>query len=70
MLLLILVLTFIFSYSDHECPFSLGVTLAKLAAVTTDETGKETFDTSGVLDKLRKVQYQPLVININLLRHD
>lgn len=36
-------------------PFSSGVTLAKLAAVTMDEQGNETFDTSGALDKLRKV---------------
>lgn len=35
-------------------PFSTGITLAKLAAVTTDENGNETFDTSGALDKLRK----------------
>ncbi|EOY20820.1 Calcium-dependent lipid-binding family protein, putative [Theobroma cacao] len=36
-------------------PISSGVTLAKLAAVTMDEQGNETFDTSGALDKLRKV---------------
>ncbi|WRX17412.1 Vacuolar protein sorting-associated protein 13 [Theobroma cacao] len=35
-------------------PISSGVTLAKLAAVTMDEQGNETFDTSGALDKLRK----------------
>ncbi|KAG9136747.1 hypothetical protein Leryth_004514 [Lithospermum erythrorhizon] len=35
-------------------PFACGVTLSKLAAVTTDEQGNETFDTSGALDKLRK----------------
>ncbi|KAJ1418687.1 VPS13, repeated coiled region [Sesbania bispinosa] len=35
-------------------PFSSGVTLAKLAAVTMDEQGNETFDTSGALDRLRK----------------
>ncbi|XP_065863891.1 uncharacterized protein [Euphorbia lathyris] len=35
-------------------PFSCGVTLAKLAAVTMDELGNETFDTSGALDRLRK----------------
>jgi len=32
------------------------VTLAKLAAVTMDEEGNETFDTSGALDRLRKVR--------------
>ncbi|CAN1281796.1 Intermembrane lipid transfer protein vps13A [Linum perenne] len=42
------------SASNYGHPFSCGVTLAKLAAVTTDEEGKETFDTSGALDKLRK----------------
>ncbi|OMO58555.1 Vacuolar protein sorting-associated protein 13 [Corchorus olitorius] len=35
-------------------PFACGVSLAKLAAVTMDEQGNETFDTSGALDKLRK----------------
>ncbi|MQL80628.1 hypothetical protein Taro_013085, partial [Colocasia esculenta] len=34
--------------------FSSGLTLSKLAAVTVDEEGNETFDTSGALDKLRK----------------
>ncbi|KAE8733149.1 hypothetical protein F3Y22_tig00001478pilonHSYRG00136 [Hibiscus syriacus] len=40
--------------SNPGHPFSSGVTLAKLAAVTMDEQGNETFDTSGALDKLRK----------------
>ncbi|XP_071939359.1 uncharacterized protein [Coffea arabica] len=40
--------------SNPGHPFSCGVTLAKLAAVTMDEQGNETFDTSGALDKLRK----------------
>ncbi|XP_057959044.1 uncharacterized protein LOC131151699 [Malania oleifera] len=40
--------------SNPGHPFSVGVTLAKLAAVTMDEQGNETFDTSGALDKLRK----------------
>ncbi|PON64877.1 Phosphatidylinositol-4, 5-bisphosphate phosphodiesterase gamma [Parasponia andersonii] len=40
--------------SNLEHPFSSGITLAKLAAVTMDEQGNETFDTSGALDKLRK----------------
>ncbi|KAF3677911.1 hypothetical protein FXO37_04600 [Capsicum annuum] len=43
-------------FSNPGHPFSCGVTLAKLAAVTMDEQGNETFDTSGALDKLRKVQ--------------
>ncbi|KAJ4956285.1 hypothetical protein NE237_013068 [Protea cynaroides] len=42
------------SVSNPGHPFSSGITLAKLAAVTTDEQGNETFDTSGALDKLRK----------------
>ncbi|TYG99647.1 hypothetical protein ES288_A10G211900v1 [Gossypium darwinii] len=43
--------------SNPGHPFASGVTLAKLAAVTMDEQGNETFDTSGALDKLRKVSY-------------
>ncbi|KAL5541456.1 hypothetical protein UlMin_009166 [Ulmus minor] len=42
------------SVSNPGHPFSSGVTLAKLAAVTMDEQGNETFDTSGALDRLRK----------------
>lgn len=42
------------SVSNPGHPFSSGFTLAKLAAVTMDEQGNETFDTSGALDKLRK----------------
>ncbi|GAV71650.1 DUF946 domain-containing protein/DUF1162 domain-containing protein/Chorein_N domain-containing protein [Cephalotus follicularis] len=42
------------SVSNSGHPFCSGVTLAKLAAVTMDEQGNETFDTSGALDKLRK----------------
>ncbi|XP_051130647.1 uncharacterized protein LOC127251100 isoform X2 [Andrographis paniculata] len=42
------------SVSNPGHPFSCGFTLAKLAAVTMDEQGNETFDTSGALDKLRK----------------
>ncbi|KAG8370579.1 hypothetical protein BUALT_Bualt14G0131800 [Buddleja alternifolia] len=42
------------SVSNPGHPFSCGMTLAKLAAVTMDEQGNETFDTSGALDKLRK----------------
>ncbi|KAF6156504.1 hypothetical protein GIB67_011305 [Kingdonia uniflora] len=40
--------------SNQGHPFASGVTLARLAAVTMDEQGNETFDTSGALDKLRK----------------
>ena len=52
-----------FSYFNNTCssnpghPFASGITLAKLAAVTMDEEGNETFDTSGALDKLRKVSF-------------
>ncbi|CAI0626123.1 unnamed protein product [Linum tenue] len=42
------------SSSNPGHPFSCGVTLAKLAAVTTDDEGNETFDASGALDKLSK----------------
>ncbi|XP_018509312.2 uncharacterized protein LOC103833252 isoform X4 [Brassica rapa] len=42
------------STSNPGHPFASGITLAKLAAVTMDEEGNETFDTSGALDKLRK----------------
>ncbi|PHT71713.1 hypothetical protein T459_22498 [Capsicum annuum] len=45
-------------FSNPGHPFSCGVTLAKLAAVTMDEQGNETFDTSGALDKLRKLVKQ------------
>ncbi|KAI9114006.1 hypothetical protein K1719_015257 [Acacia pycnantha] len=41
--------------SNPGHPVCSGVTLAKLAAVTMDEQGNETFDTSGALDRLRKV---------------
>ncbi|KAJ8645273.1 hypothetical protein MRB53_007021 [Persea americana] len=51
------------SMSNPGHPFCSGVTLAKLAAVTMDEHGNETFDTSGVLDKLRKsLQLQRLAV--------
>lgn len=49
----LLMLSVVCSNPGH--PFSSGVTLAKLAAVTMDEQGNETFDTSGALDRLRKV---------------
>ncbi|KAL0376317.1 UNVERIFIED_CONTAM: Vacuolar protein sorting-associated protein 13 [Sesamum calycinum] len=42
------------SLSNPGHPFCCGITLAKLAAVTMDEQGNETFDTSGALDKLRR----------------
>ncbi|XP_074301933.1 uncharacterized protein LOC141633346 isoform X1 [Silene latifolia] len=51
------------SRSNSGRPFACGVTLAKLAAVTMDEQGNETFDTSGALDKLRKsLQLERLAI--------
>ncbi|KAK9670363.1 hypothetical protein RND81_13G196500 [Saponaria officinalis] len=51
------------SKSNPGHPFACGVTLAKLAAVTMDEQGNETFDTSGALDKLRKsLQLERLAI--------
>lgn len=49
--------------SNPGHPFCSGVTLSKLAAVTMDEQGNETFDTSGALDKLRKsLQLQRLAL--------
>lgn len=45
------------SCSNIGRPFSAGVTLAKLAAVTMDDQENETFDTSGALDRLRKVNF-------------
>ncbi|RAL47445.1 hypothetical protein DM860_013410 [Cuscuta australis] len=51
------------SVSHPGYPFCCGITLAKLAAVTMDEQGNETFDTSGALDKLRKlVQLERLAV--------
>jgi hypothetical protein len=41
--------------SNAGHPFGLGFTLAKLAAVTVDKEGNETFATSNALDRLRKV---------------
>lgn len=51
---MLLIAVFFFG-SNPGHPFCSGATLAKLAAVTMDEEGNETFDTSGALDKLRKV---------------
>ncbi|GAB4828173.1 hypothetical protein Ancab_035090 [Ancistrocladus abbreviatus] len=51
------------STSNPGHSFTCGVTLAKLAAVTMDDQGNETFDTSGALDKLRKfLQLERLAI--------
>uniref|UniRef100_A0A453NMU0 Uncharacterized protein n=1 Tax=Aegilops tauschii subsp. strangulata TaxID=200361 RepID=A0A453NMU0_AEGTS len=43
------------SVSNAGHPFASGFTLSKLAAVTVDEDGNETFDAGVALDKLRKV---------------
>jgi len=48
--------------SNPGHPFCSGITLSKLAAVTTDEQGNETFNTSGALDKLCKVRNIPEVL--------
>jgi glucan phosphoethanolaminetransferase (alkaline phosphatase superfamily) len=62
------ILASFFSYFNNICssnpghPFAAGITLAKLAAVTMDEEGNETFDTSGALDKLRKVSFLSLFL--------
>lgn len=50
--------------SNPGHPFCSGVTLSKLAAVTTDEQGSETFDTSGALDKLRKVSTISILLTV------
>ncbi|XP_062223332.1 uncharacterized protein LOC133922148 [Phragmites australis] len=42
------------SVSNSGHPFASGFTLSKLAAVTVDEEGNETFDAGVALDKLRK----------------
>uniref|UniRef100_A0ACD5YZI2 Uncharacterized protein n=1 Tax=Avena sativa TaxID=4498 RepID=A0ACD5YZI2_AVESA len=42
------------SISNSGHPFASGFTLSKLAAVTVDEDGNETFDAGVALDKLRK----------------
>lgn len=54
--------------SNPGNPFSMGVTLAKLAAVTMDEQENETFDTSGALDKLRKVNSSYFSNQCDMLR--
>lgn len=51
------------SISNRGHPFCSGVTLSKLAAVTTDVQGNETFATSGALDGLCKsLQLQRLAL--------
>ena len=47
---------FVSSLSNSGHPFASGFTLSKLAAVTVDEDGNETFDAGVALDKLRKVR--------------
>ncbi len=42
--------------SNPGHPFAAGMTLAKLAAVTVDDNGKETFVTGGSLDRIQKVR--------------
>jgi hypothetical protein len=44
------------SVSNSGHPFASGFTLSRLAAVTVDEDGNETFDAGVALDKLRKVR--------------
>ncbi|KAL6841988.1 hypothetical protein ACP4OV_028188 [Aristida adscensionis] len=44
------------SVSNSGHPFACGFTLSKLAAVTVDEDGNETFDAGVALDKLRKLK--------------
>lgn len=43
-------------FSNPGHPFAAGLTLEKLAAVTVDENGKETFVTGGSLDRIQKVR--------------
>ena len=49
-----LCLNLLFS-SNPGHPFSAGITLEKLSAVTVDDSGKETFVTGGALDRIQKV---------------
>ncbi|XP_073000916.1 uncharacterized protein [Typha latifolia] len=54
-------------YEDIESnpghPFAAGLTLAKLSAVTVDDSGKETFVTGGDLDRIQKsVELQRLAV--------
>lgn len=44
-----------FCASNPGHPFAAGLTLEKLAAVTVDGEGKETFITGGSLDRIQKV---------------
>lgn len=64
--LVLTVLTKVSLCSNAGHTFSCGVTLAKLAAVTVDEQGNETFDTSGALDRLRKVSRYVIFVNRQL----
>jgi hypothetical protein len=50
------IVLFVSSHSNSGHPFASGFTLSKLAAVTVDEDGNETFDAGVALDKLRKVR--------------
>jgi len=45
---------YLYFRSNAGHPFAAGLTLAKLAAVTVDENGKETFVTGGALDRVQK----------------
>jgi hypothetical protein len=51
--------------SNPGHPFCAGITLAKLAAVTTDDAGMETFVASGALDRLRKVKQSGERLHVN-----
>ena len=57
---------FDFFPSNSGHPFASGFTLSKLAAVTVDEDGNETFDAGVALDKLRKVRTYSCFVTINL----
>ncbi|KAJ4951540.1 hypothetical protein NE237_028372 [Protea cynaroides] len=57
-------------YEDIESnpghPFASGVTLAKLSAVTTDDSGKETFVTGGALERVQKsVELERLAVYLD-----
>ncbi|KAA8522113.1 hypothetical protein F0562_012573 [Nyssa sinensis] len=57
-------------YEDLESnpghPFSAGVTLEKLSAVTIDDNGKETFVTGGALERLQKsVELERLAVYLD-----
>lgn len=61
-------MSFPFCRSNAGHPFAVGLTLAKLAAVTVDEDGKETFVTGGALDRVQKASTFCILRDISVAR--